>query len=302
MRVIVLNSNNIVPNGQNNTLIYKFPNSVLFKGNSIAVSSVSMYYSWFNISSALGNNTFTYNWVNGTTIIPYTVVIPDGLYEISDLNLFLQFTFIANGNYLIDGAGKYVYYGEFLLNPTRYAVQVNTYLVPTSAQATTLGYTSPTGFAGFPTNNYNPIFTFPTFFNNIIGFSANYSTPDNTNNAYIPPANQTLITKNNNGTISCLSTQAPNVQPNSSIYFSLSNINNPYSSPSSIIYALVPTGNVGTLIAERPPQFAWNKLIDGTYNELKLQFLGNNFQPIQINDPQMTIMLVIKEGDEYGGK
>jgi hypothetical protein len=302
MRIVVLNSSNLVPDGQNNSLIYKFPNSVLFKGNSIAVSSVSMYYSWFNISSALGNNTFSYTWVNGTTTTTYNVVIPDGLYEISDLNIFLQFTFIENGNYLIDGGGKNVYYGELLLNPTRYAVQVNTYIVPTSAQATTLGYTAPVGFAGFPTTQYNPIFTFNANFSDIVGFSAGFSTPDNTGNAYVPPANQTLITKNNNGTISCLSTQAPNVQPNSSIYFSLSNINNPYSSPSSIIYALVPTGAVGTLIAERPPQFAWNKLIDGTYNELRLQFLGSNFQPIQINDPQMTIMLVIKEAEEYGGK
>lgn len=302
MRVVVLNSTNIVPNGENNSLIYKFPNSVLFKGNSIAVSSVSMYYSWFNISASQQNNTFTYTWVNGAVSTTYTVVIPDGLYEISDLNLYLQFIFIQNGNYLVDTAGKNVYYAEFLLNPTRYAVQVNTYYVPTSAQAIVLGYTAPAGFAGFPTVSYNPIITFPAFFNNIVGFSAGYATPDNTANAYVPPAGQTLITKNNNGTISCLSTQAPNVQPNSSIYFSLSNINNPYSSPSSIIYALVPTGGVGTLIAERPPQFAWNKLIDGTYNELRLQFLGTNFQPIQINDPQMTIMLVIKEGEEYGGK
>jgi len=302
MRTIVLNQTDIVPDGQNNKLIYKFPNSVLFKNNSIAVSSVSMYYSWFNITSALGNNTFSYSWINGTTETIYDVIIPDGLYEIADLNLFLQYTFIENGNYLIDGAGKYVYYAEFLLNPTRYAVQVNTYYVPTSAQATTLGYTTPTGFAGFPTTSYNPIITFPPFFNNLVGFSPNYSTPDNTANAYTPPSGQNLITKNNNGTISCLSTQSPNVQPNSCIYFSLSNINNPYSAPSSIIYALVPTSSVGTLIAERPPQFAWNKLIDGTYNEIRLDFLGTNYQPIQINDPQMTIMLVIKEGDEYPGK
>ena len=76
MRVIVMNSSNLVQDGQNNKLIYKFPNSVVFKNNSIAVSSVSMYYSWFNISSALGNNTFTYSWTNGTTVTTYQVVIP----------------------------------------------------------------------------------------------------------------------------------------------------------------------------------------------------------------------------------
>ena len=96
---------------------------------------------------------------------------------------------------------------------------------------------------------------------------------------------------------SYLSTKAPNVQPNSSVYFSLSNINNPYSQPSSIIYSLVAQGVVGELIRERPPQFMWNKMIDGAYNQLTLTFLGTDLQPIVIQDPSMTILLTIKEGD-----
>jgi hypothetical protein len=299
MRTLVLNQSNIVPDGQNNKLIYRFPNSVLFSGNSIAVSSVSMYYSWFNISTSYNNNTFTYTWTIGGATTTYTGIIPNGLYEIADLNTFLQYTFIQNGTYLIDASGKNAYYGEFILNPTRYAVQINTYLVPTALPT---GYTQPSNFVGFPTTTFNPIITIPPNLSNIMGFSANFTTPANVGNAYVPPANQTLIAKNANGTISCISSQAPNVQPNSSIYFAISNINNPFSLPSSIIYAMVPTGAVGTLITERPPQFAWNRLIDGTYNELRLSFLGSDLQPIQINDPQMTIMLVIKEENEYGGK
>ena len=98
MKVIVINSNNLVQDGNNNKLIYRFPNSVQFKDNYIAVSSVSMYYSWYNISAALNNNTFYYTWYNAAGIIsvngnPYfTVTIPDGLYEITQLNSFLQFT------------------------------------------------------------------------------------------------------------------------------------------------------------------------------------------------------------------
>ena len=300
MRTIVLNQTNIVNlNNGNNQLVYKFPNSVLFSGTSIAVSSVSMYYSWFNISSSLQNNNFSYTWTSGTTTTTYNVTIPNGVYEIADLNTFLQYIFIQNGTYLIDASGKNAYYGEFILNPTRYAVQINTYLVPTSLPT---GFTQPSNFVGFPTTSFNPVITIPSKLNNILGFYANFVTPSNVNNAYVPPANQSLIAKNNNGTISCLSTQAPNVQPNSSLYFAISNINNPFSLPSSIIYALVPTGAVGQLITERPPQFVWNRLIDGTYNELRMTFLGSDLQPIQINDPQMTIMLVIKEADEYGGK
>lgn len=299
MRVIILNSSNIIPDGQNNKLLYKFPNSVLFKNNSIAVSSVSMYYSWYNIASIYQNNTFTYNWFQGDVETTYTITIPDGIYEITDLNLFLQYSFIENGTFLVNSAGQNVYYGEFILNPTRYAVQINTYLFPTSLPT---DYTNPSSLV-FPTDSFNPVITIPANLNIIMGFSPNYATPQNTNNSYVPPINQTLILKNNDtGTISCLSTQAPNVQPNSSIFLALSNINNPYSLPSSIIYTIVPQGGAGTLITDKPPQFMFNQMIDGTYNQMLLTFLGNNLQPIPLNDPAMTIMLTIKDANETGSK
>ena len=58
---IVLNQSNIVPDGNNNTLVYKFPNSVSFPNHEIAVQSVNMFYSWTNINSApLANQNFSY--------------------------------------------------------------------------------------------------------------------------------------------------------------------------------------------------------------------------------------------------
>jgi len=303
MRSIVLTQSDIVPDGQNNKLVYKFPNSILFQGNSIAVSSVSMYYSWFNITAGYSNNTFTYTWTVGAITNTYTVIIPDGLYEITDLNVFLQYTFIKNGTYLVNASGKNVYYGEFLLNPTRYAVQLNTFQIPTAAQAVTLGYTAPTDFVGFPTVSTNLQFTINKNLNVIMGFTPNFQTPFNsTITPYIPSVNTPLININGAGTISCLSTAAPNLQPNSSIFLSISNINNPYALPSSIIYSIVPQGAVGTLISDKPPNFTWNKMVDGTYSQLTLTFLGTNLQPLPILDPQITVILVIKDADESNGK
>ena len=83
-------------------------------------------------ASPLANNTFTYTWIVGVTTTVYTVTIPDGLYEIAQINSYLQFRFIQNGTYLINSAGQNVYYAEFLVEPTRYAVNVVTYPVPTS--------------------------------------------------------------------------------------------------------------------------------------------------------------------------
>ncbi len=113
MNTIILNSSNVVLGTNNSTLTYNFPNSITFDNHEIAVHSINMYYSWCNISSALGNNTFSYVWYNGSTPSTITIVIPDGLWEISDLNNFLQYQFIQNGDYLINATGKNVYYAEF---------------------------------------------------------------------------------------------------------------------------------------------------------------------------------------------
>ena len=65
--------------------------------------------------------------------------------------------------------------------------------------------------------------------------------------------------------------------------------------PSSIIGTISPTVNYGELINITPPQFAWNKLLSGTYNSLRLSLLGTNKQPVQLLDPTMTLTLVIRD-------
>jgi hypothetical protein len=301
MRTLVLNSNNIVQDGQNNKMVYNFPNSVLFKDSYIAVSQLSMYYSWFNISTAFANNTFSYNWTQGATTTTYTVIVPNGLYEISSLNQYLQFTFIANGTYLTTAGGLNVYFAEFVLNPSRYAVQINTYLVPTSFATYTIPTNITTGLPlAPPTQTFNPVITLPANINQIFGFVAGFATDANTNNSFVAPVNSQYVSKNTAGTISYISTLAPNVQPNSSVLLSCSAVDNPYAQPTSIIYSITPSVAIGAIINEKPPAFMWNRLINGTYNQLRLTILGTNLVPLAINDPAITIILVIKDKSDEG--
>jgi hypothetical protein len=307
MFIIVLNTNNILPNGKNNTLVYRFPNSVVFKEKYIAVSSIQMYYSWFNINSLYNNMTINYTWTVGVITTTYTVIIPNGLYNIVDINAYFQWVMINNGTYLINNLGDNVYYYEIIVNPSRYAIQLNTFQVPTVLPAL---WTAPGNFVGFPTQTFNPIVTFPADFWKIVGYepvnSVVFSSNGNVNNAYVAPtppsANTYYVAKDGVGTLSYLSNVSPNVQPNSSVYVSITNINNPYTQPSSIIYSLSPSVAIGELIIETPPNFMWNRLIDGTYNEIRLQFLGLDLQPLQLNDPNMTILLTVKDKDESGAK
>jgi len=298
MFVIVMNGTNIVQDGQNNKLVYKFPNSMNLTNKYLAVSSVSMYYSWFNITAFEQNNTLSFVWVAGASRITYTIVIPDGLWDIATINQYLQFKFIEFGTYYTNTDGDNLYPFELLINVNRYAVQLNTYQLPTTLPA---GYSIPTNFPGFPGASQNVEVIFPSRFNDIIGYSANFFSDVNLANSTVfptPSAYTNYASKNSIGTVSYLSNTSPQIQPNSSILFSVSNVNNPYAQPSSIIYSLNSSVGIGELIVDKPPNYLWTKMIDGVYNELRLALLSPNLKPISINDPNMTILLTIRDKDD----
>ena len=278
---IVLNQTNLIGN-DNNEFVYKFPNSVVFNSHQVAVQSMSLFYSWTNINaSLLQNNQLNVSYVVGDTTITKTITIPNGLYEISDIQNYFMYWCIENGFYLIDDAGDYVYFFELLVNPTSYAIMVNTFSVPASLPT---GYTFPSNWIGFPTTSYNPSLCFLSKFNELIGFPAEYTTP-------LHPS----LNVDNTYTFSMNSISTPQVQKNSNLLVSVNNISNKYAQPSTIIYSLAPSVAIGEQIVERPPQLAFNNLIAGTYNEIRLQLLGSDLQPIKILDPNITILLAIRE-------
>jgi len=288
---IVFNQDSIVGEG-NNTFVYKFPSSVNFNNHEIAVESISINYSWVNISAALNNNKFDYVWYDSTGAVTYTVTFDDGLYELSQLNSKIQYEMIKNGTYLINASGQNVYYFEFIVNNTAFAFQLNTFPIPTAADFATAAYTGWTtpvanpitgtaAWVGFNAQNTNPqVNLLANNFYKILGFPNLFSSSAN-------------IGVNTN--LSYLSTTAPSIQPNANVYVSLSNIQNPYANPSSIIHNLVVQGAFGATIVDKPNEYAWNKLLKGQYNQLRLQFLGSDNQPLKILDPDTVIVMLIRE-------
>jgi hypothetical protein len=137
----------------------------------------------------------------------------------------------------------------------------------------------------------NPVTLAYTNFYKTVGFPPTWSSY-NTNG--LPPYTYTTISPSTS-TTSQNSTTAPQVQPNPTLFFAISNIDNKYSNPSTIVYQINADVGFGQLISITPPQFAFNKLLPGTYNGLRLSILGTNLQPIDILDPAMTITLVIKD-------
>jgi hypothetical protein len=274
-KTIILNTSNIVENSNNTKLVYNFPSGgYTFKNDMIALQSVYQYFSIFNITSDYGNNSFSYTWFDG---IEYTITIPDGYYEISDLNSYFQSIMIANTHYMTNSAGQFIYFLEFIVNTSRYAVQINSYPLDTTIQ-TTNGYILPTGATwSVPATSTLSQFNVNTSaFGEVLGYEIG-SYPD---------------TQVGSSTSSFLSSKAPQITPYSSILVSCNLVNNRAVIPSNILSSYTPLGtSIGSLFTFEPNYLQFADVEDGQYTQLVLEFRDQLSRSIIIRDPNMLISL-----------
>jgi hypothetical protein len=274
---IALTQGDVVSGSTNSVYEYNFPaGGVHFsKGFDVALQSLSMYYSWPNISASQGNNTFSYIWQGVTT----NVTIPTGFYTIAELNSYLQFIMVSNSQYLIDSTGNYVYYLEITTNSTLYSIQINAYPIPT---ALPVGYTAPPGWPGYPAVAETPQFVVPnTNFTNLIGFAA----------GTYPPVVQAT-------TYSATSSFTPQVSPTSSVFILVNLINNKYGIPNTILYNFTPTVGYGSSISIMPPYLIYSAVQEGNYNSIRVSFVDQNFQPLNVLDSNLVILLAIRPPEQ----
>lgn len=284
MQSIILNASNVdTSSGYNNVLKYSFPaGAITFKDAKIAVSSVAMYYSWFNITSSTtesryNNNSFQYTWHNATGSTTHTVTIPDGYYSATTLNAYLQSVLITNQHYLVDSDGNYVYYLEIVENSSKYAIQLNSYALPTSLPS---NYSKPSSFT-FPATKKTPQFTIlsTNSFSDIIGFSS----------GTYPSSVQT-------SDYSVTSDYTPQFSPVSSIVLLCDILDNRLALPSSVFYTFTSTGVAfGSLIEVNSRSLIFNKIKDGTYSQFTISIVDQSFKPISIKDTQMTLLLTVTQ-------
>jgi len=286
VNTIVLKSSNITDTSKNSTFQYDFPNSIAMKDMELALISASMYYTWFNISEELGNRRFDFKYYDANDVLQtFELELDEGLYEISDINKFLQFKFIEEGVYLVNSDGDNVYYAEFVINPVRNSVDINTYTVPNTLPTDWSLPSSGAWSTGLPTVVHNVSLVLLSKFNDIVGYDADFETG-------LAVGGGVTITKN--------STKSPNVNPNSSVLVEVSIVDNPYGIPANIIYAIVPTVGVGGLISVNPPEYAFIPIKNGVYNNLRLRLLNKDtLNPLTIADGEITIILGIKERYKY---
>ena len=134
-------------------------------------------------------------------------------------------------------------------------------------------------WSGFPSQQYNPQITIPAGFNSIICFAPNF---------------QTSLNLGVGTNISYLSSQTPQIQPVPSLYLSCSHVSNIYSSPSTLIYSITPLVGFGSYFVSSAYDIVYNNL-QGTTSQIKFQIVGAGNQPVKLIDPNITLVLSIRE-------
>ena len=122
----------------------------------------------------------------------------------------------------------------------------------------------------------------PANFNLIVGFSSTFTSVKDLGVTYPDSKSYTSIV-------------TPQVNPNPTLLVNCSNIDNKYASPSTVIYSITPSVALAAQITEQPPNYAWKKLLPGTYSEIKITLTGADNSRVVILDPNMTISLSIRE-------
>ena len=186
----------------------------------------------------------------------------------------------TNNLYVVNTAGQYVYFYEVLTNSTRYSVQLNSFFLPTSAQATTLGYTKPSSATwNYPATAKTPQLTFGATFGDLVGFDAG------TYPSAIQTSNQEF-----------LSTKSPKLNVVDNYVMTCNMISNAdYSIPSDILFTIPLTAGIGSLINVTPAAVILNHIAGNHYKQIVIKFFSQNFEPLELNDTELTLTLVISD-------
>jgi hypothetical protein len=278
---IILNKSNYVENS-NNTFQITLPKNVNFDKFDIGLDSISIPYSWKNITSNLKNNKFIILFPHTTPGVSwiYTCTLPDGVYDVDGLNLVLKNFFIKNGLYMINNQTlEITTWARFENNNPLYGITYIADPTPTSAPS---GYTMASNYPGFSPDTRAPrlrLLTADGVFNSMIGFAAGDF-----------PSSASLVQ------VKIDSTLLPKIKIKESVLMLCDVISNKYTNINNIIHNFDSNNvSVGSIIESSPSSVSFINCQASKTKKITISFVNQDFQTINIYDKNLTIKLLLRE-------
>jgi hypothetical protein len=261
----------IVNNGPQTTFVapntwkYQLTNGFSSQeGDMVSLKYMSIYYSWKNVSAALGNNTFGYYWnVSGVQTL-FTLILQDGIYAYQDISAAFNLFMFGNGHYLLDANGNPIYYISLTVNPALYSLSLICAQAPSPLPT---GYTNPNSIT---LGGNGPQLVIPAGFTSLSGFAV----------GTFPAAPQTALYQ-----VNSISPPQITQQPTINVNCNLAN-NVDFTNGSSTIYSFNATNKVAGSLIELTPTFRDWLLIapGGNYTAITISLTDQLGSPITIYD------------------
>ncbi|KAF4128241.1 hypothetical protein GN958_ATG22563 [Phytophthora infestans] len=255
---------------------YSFGTSVEMTHMSIALEKATVWFSWPNITAVKANNSFSIIHPTSSGTITLNLTIPDGGYNVSDLNNYLFWYLVSQGYYISNNStGEQTVYCKFVVNPSTYQVQFISYPVPTAL---------PSGFTAgpqltFPSTSKGPQLSIASpAFGKVIGFAT----------GTFPSSQPSTIT-----TVSSTSTFV--VSDVQNVVVTLDSCCNPYAPNSKVIHSFSPAGTTyANLITSMPTALSFIPQQSGWRSEITVQLCDQYLIPLNILDPDIAIILQLR--------
>ena len=226
-----------------------------------ALKSLSLYYSWPNVSAALGNNSFSYSY-DGVT---YPVVMADGIYQFSELQSYFELVMGQNGHYLVNTDGQRVYFINLTVNSVLYCLSLTVTPVPSILP---VGWSNP---AGMSLTGVTPTLNVTGEISTLMGFAP----------ASYPAAPQAGLFQLNSGIPQISHVSSLNVTSNICTNSGLSLYSDVLAT-----FVLPDTQRPGTLVQIQPNNLDWVSVQKAqTFTEVTVAIVDQLHRPVHIRDP-----------------
>lgn len=270
VKAILINSTHN-SNSFNNQYTYKFVGGGLElpsdKVNQIAVSQVTIPYSFFNVNQSLYNNA-SFSIIHNS--VTYNISIPNSFMSVDTINKYLQSQMVANGLYTLDIDGQYVYYITLRYNVELYSVDCIF-----SKCTLSVGGSNP---ASMTMNNLTMQLVIFNDFGKFLGLSSG-TYPS------VPSSVNTTVQSN-------IQVEGSQVQ---AISLTANIVRNDISTSSGSFYAFTPINtSFGSNISITAPELIWVDCYTGRYTELIIEIRDQLNRPIQLQDNAVCMMLCLK--------
>ena len=270
---ILLNSTNY--NKATNSFIYNFNSDQPLKNHVIAMQSAVIYNQFYNISSALGNNTITvvYFPSGASAYVSKIIMIPDGFYDSpTTFSSWLQLTMLNEKYCTTPTSSTTKYFIELGNTTAQYAFYLKLYSVQPSD-------TPPSGASwSRVSSGRTPKIQFGKC-GSVWGFDPN-----------------TIYGEGLTATTTTNSPLCPQIRDSTTIIMTCNLCNNGgLSFPTDFLYSLRIGNEFGSAIVSNAIEPTYNIIQPALYRQIVIRLYDQNMKPLSIIDPNIMFLLLLKQ-------